>query len=279
MSNNLDRNLKINVDVIPPVVPQEPTPNIQDEQTVEESKADVNMMRLQSFKINKIYQIRRISQNEAFQKRFKFFLSLTLDILVVAYLIAYSIFLITDVQQDSSFIKWINLGLAITFRLVIIGIRVIFEYIVERVARSIFYAMLAAVSFIFSGHVMPEKDINLLIVAVVDLGVIIILLIYAVSIKCLSKRQNITLACRKAFNTVALILFISYCVFITTIAIVNHVQRQLIEIDYASSLFYSECFFGFLYIFMFTLNRLQRNGFCKCLDKLCCCACCCSPTE
>ena len=145
---------------------------------------------------------------------------------MVTYLIAYSVFLITDVQKEANFIKWINLSLAITFRLVIIGIRIVFEYIVERVSRSTIYAFLAAVSFIFSGHIMPQKDLNLLIVAVVDLGVVITLAVFAVSIKCLvSRKHHITLACRKIFYALALTFFILYVAFITAVAIINHVQR------------------------------------------------------
>jgi hypothetical protein len=121
------------------------------------------------------------------------------------------------------FIKWINLGLAITIRVVIIGIRIVFEYIVERVDKSTIYAFLAAISFIFSGHIMPNYDTILLMVLLVDVSILILLVIYAICIKCLSRRHNITLACRRVFYTLATILFILYCLFITAVALTNTV--------------------------------------------------------
>ena len=51
-------------------------------------------------------------------------------------------------------------------------------------------------SFIFSAHILPRNELNLVIVAAVDLGLINILLVYAFLIKCLSRRHNITLRCK-----------------------------------------------------------------------------------
>ena len=74
---------------------------------------------------------------------------------IAIYLISYSVYLITQVHQNTHFVVWINFGIATTFRLVIIGIRVVFEYVVQRIALSTIYLFLASISFLYSAHVMP----------------------------------------------------------------------------------------------------------------------------
>ena len=74
---------------------------------------------------------------------------------------------------------------------------------------------------------------SLLIVAIVDLALVVTLFLYIVLIKCISRRHNLTLKCRKVFNVIAVVLFISYLTFITAVAIANHVQRSQMKVDYS----------------------------------------------
>lgn len=155
---------------------------------------------------------------------------------------------------------WINFGIATTFRIIIIGIRVVFEYVVQRIALSTIYLFLASLSFLYSAHVMPQFYFSLLAVAAVDLGLVISLVTFIFMIKCLSRKQNMTLKCRQVFHVIALVLFIGYIAFVTAIAIMNYVQRTQSDVDYSQSLFYSECFFVILYLLFFGISKMRERG-------------------
>ncbi len=131
-----------------------------------------------------------------FLQRAKFICSLLIDLIIALFLMSFSVYLITQAQENQHFIVWINFGIATTFRIVIIGIRVLFEYLVERIALSTIYLFLASISFLYSAHVMPQFYFSLLVVAIVDLGLVILLVTFIVMIKCLSRKQNMTLKCR-----------------------------------------------------------------------------------
>ncbi len=89
-----------------------------------------------------------------------------------------------------------------------------------------------------------------------DLSIIFFLLLFAAGIKIFTRRHNITLALRKVFIILALVFFITYGVFITTVAFINNIQRQLADVDFTCSLFYSECGLLLLYLSLFLIKKL-----------------------
>lgn len=118
------------------------------------------------------------------------------------------------------------------------------------------HAFVAVASFIYSGHIMPKHQEYWLIVMTVDLSIIVFLLLFAAGIKIFTRRHHITLACSKVFQALALIFFITYGVFITAVAFINNIERQLADIDFTCSLFYSECGLLLLYLCLFLIKKL-----------------------
>jgi hypothetical protein len=148
--------------------------------------------------------------------------------LIVCYLLSFSVAIIIKEEEHSNFIVWINLAVATLTRVGFIGIRVVFEYIVFRIHWSTVYIFIASTSFIYSSHTIFLNQINILIIIIVDLAVVLALLIFAASIKiAVRRRHNITLACRKVFTVIAIICFILYVLFISAMAFINHIQRQI----------------------------------------------------
>lgn len=146
--------------------------------------------------------------------------------------------------------------MATFIRVFLIGIRIVFEFIVERVNRSTICLLMASSSFIYSGHIMPLHEEFWLIVMIVDLSLLLAILIFAGSIKIFAKRHNITIACRKAFIKIAIASCIFYALFITAMSFINHIQRSIFKIEFTSSLFYSEAVILIYYITLFGIKKL-----------------------
>jgi cell division protein FtsW (lipid II flippase) len=98
---------------------------------------------------------------------------------------------------------------------------VVFEYIVSRVNRSTVYVLTAMVSFIFSAHVLPERNEILLAVIFVDIGILATIFILFLSIKCCTRTHNLMLACKPVFEKIVQVGLVVYCVFITAVALAN----------------------------------------------------------
>ena len=186
---------------------------------------------------------------------------LLFDVFMIFALIILDIIQLYKHIVGNKYIVWVNFGLATTVRILIVGMRIVFEFIVKWISRSTMYAITALFSFIYSSHTLPPKEFPLMvnIVLYVDVSLLGILFLYVFMIKLCAKKFHKVIFWKKLFFKISILAMILYGLFIVIVALFNHIHRARVKHEYwRASLFYFECGHLLLYCGFFAICKYKK---------------------